>query len=77
MSKNKKLEQYIKGYYKNAKEYYGVDGGLIKIAQLDDTLKIIGCENEKETICAIAWPDDYTAEQLYNIWMETFIYAGI
>lgn len=72
-------EELIKNYlenkityswYKNAKIDYNVNGKFLNI-KIDDNNLIIMHKEEKNIFkTVIAWFQEYTPEQLYNIWME-------
>lgn len=67
---NEYLEIRIEGWYALAKTEYSVDGMLTSIKWGEDLLYIETIENGKIVKCVIAYPQEYTAEQLYCIWME-------
>lgn len=57
-------------WYKNAKIDYNVNGKFLNI-KIDDNNLIIMHKEEKNIFkTVIAWFQEYTPEQLYNIWME-------
>ena len=57
-------------WYKNAKIDYGVDGKVKDITFDGDKMNITVEENGKTMTSTISYIDDYTPEQLYNIWQE-------
>lgn len=65
----------IRDWYVIAKTDYNIDGCLIKIEWNENEwnekyLYIEAIENGKIVKCVIAYPQEYTKEQLYSIWME-------
>ena len=69
------LKEKIAGWYKTAKEDYGVSGKFIdaeeKINKSGGKDLVIRFEEDgKEQKTTIGWYKDYTPEQIYDIWME-------
>ena len=66
------LTDAITEWYKNANQDYGVSGRLISIIYFAecDTLTIIVDEDDERYQCNLKYSSDYSAEELYNIWME-------
>jgi len=69
-----KLSNYLKhkinNWYINAKEDYGVAGRFINIKTCGEHLNIEWVENGKIHDLDIGYYNNFTMEQLYNIWME-------
>lgn len=73
------LREAITGWYKNANEDYGVSGAFLRAEAEGHDLYITWAETQdsatgmkEETIYSlmVSWYQDYTPEQVYNIWME-------
>ena len=67
---NEYLEIRIEGWYALAKTEYSIDGKLTMIEWGKNSLYIEVVENGEIVKCTINYPQEYTAEQLYCIWME-------
>ena len=57
-------------WYANAKMDYGVNGSVKDISVSGNTMKITVEEDGKTMTSTINYIDDYSPEQLYNIWQE-------
>ena len=57
-------------WYANAKMDYGVNGSVKDISVSGNTMKITVEEDGKIMTSTINYIDDYSPEQLYNIWQE-------
>lgn len=57
-------------WYANAKIDYGVNGSVKDISVSGNTMKITVEEDGKTMTSTINYIDDYSPEQLYNIWQE-------
>lgn len=72
------LKDKINHYFENALIDYGVHGVLKRITIVtnkenkNQQLIVIVEEDNKESECIIDWCQDYSAEQIYNIWMEFY-----
>lgn len=68
------LSESIQGYFERAKVDYGVDGGVMSVDTdtENDTINVAVIENGSIIKTELPFVSDYTARQLYNIWMETF-----
>jgi len=69
------LKEKITGWYKNAKQDYDVDGEFLGVEEKINSsggkdLVIKYKEDGKELKSTIGWYEDYTPEQMYDIWME-------
>lgn len=64
------LNERITNWYKNAEIDYGVTGKFIDIEVMGDDLKIIFEEKGRRLYSIIAYFEDYTAEQIFDIWLE-------
>lgn len=65
------LEYKIKGWYANASIDYGVNGSLKSVDEDEEgNLIIRWVEDGVDLITAVPYYRDYSAEQIYNIWME-------
>lgn len=67
-------EQYIAGrinqYYADAWQDYGVKGHVISCTEFDGCCRIKWQEDGEDDVLYIEYADDYTAEQIFYIWME-------
>ena len=67
----KYLEEKINNsWYSNAKLDYGISGHFIDAQEEGNHLRIIWEEQGNRYHMVINWYQEYTLEQLYNIWME-------
>lgn len=64
------LNVRINGWFENAKTDYGVEGKVNSITAKGDTITVNVTENGKEIEVVLYYVSDYTAEQLYYIWIE-------
>ena len=64
------LKHKITNWYRNAKLDYDVNGRFKNIKTCGEHLVIVWEEEGKEQELEIVYYNDYTLEQLYNIWME-------
>lgn len=67
------LRSKISGWYENAHIDYGVSGRFLDAQAYGDQLqhlRIIWEEDGKRYASEVSWWTEYTAEQVYNIWME-------
>lgn len=64
------LKEKITSWYKNAELDYGITGKFITCETIGNDLKIIWEEMGERFEMIVAWFTEYTAEQVYNIWME-------
>lgn len=67
------LETRISGWYTNARIDYGITGRFVDAIAYGDKLqhlRITWEEDGKRYALNVAWYTEYTAEQIYNIWME-------
>lgn len=67
----KYLKEKINNWYKNSEIDYGIKGKFIDCVTSENYLFIIFEEDEEKLKCEICWYQEYTDEQLYNIWMES------
>ncbi len=65
------LEHKINNWYANTLIDYGVSGKFKGLKTCGEHLCIVYIEDGKEKEVDIVYYNDYTLEQLYNIWMET------
>ena len=67
-------EQYITDrinqYYANAWADYGVKGHAISCTEFDGCCRIKWQEDGEDDVLYIEYADEYTAEQIFYIWME-------
>ena len=68
------LSESIAGYFELAKTDYVVDGGVISVDTdpENDIINVTVIENGELIKTELSFVSDYTARQIYNIWMETF-----
>ena len=75
MKINDKIKGYLKerinNWYKNTEIDYGVTGNFVDCVTDDIYLFITFVENGILLKCIISYYQEYNAEQLYNIWMES------
>lgn len=67
------LRNKISGWYENARIDYGVSGHFLDAQPYGDKLqhlRITWEEDGKRYTSVVSWWTEYTAEQVYNIWME-------
>lgn len=66
------LESLIAGWYENAKIDYGTTGHVIRMEYFEnlDTLLVSYFEDGKVYNTRLPYASEYTANELYNIWME-------
>ena len=64
------LKHKITNWYRNAKLDYDVNGRFKNIKTCGEHLVVVWEEEGKEQELEILYYNDYTMEQLYNIWME-------
>ena len=64
------LEHKITNWYDNAKRDYSVSGKFKNISSCGEHLNITWEEVKKTHSLDIAYFNDYSMEQIYNIWME-------
>jgi hypothetical protein len=64
------LKYRIGNWYKVVKEDYNISGEFINIATSNGHLIIKWIEEGKECIQEIHYYNDYTMEQIYDIWVE-------
>lgn len=65
------LEQKItNSWYKNAEIDYGVTGKFLDAEITGNDLKIIWEEMDERLEYVVGWFQEYSMEQIYNIWME-------
>lgn len=66
-------EQHIAGrinqYYADAWQDYGVKGHAISCTEFDGCCRIRWQEDGEDEVCYIDHAADYTAEELYRIWL--------
>lgn len=65
------LKEKINNWYKNSEIDYGIEGSFINCIVDGHNLIILFEEEGKKYRCLVSWYTEYTAEQIYNIWMET------
>lgn len=65
------LREHINNWYKNTEIDYGVTGKFVDCVTDDIYLFITFEENGTLLKCIISYYQEYNAEQLYNIWMES------
>ena len=65
------LKEKINGWYKNSEIDYGVTGKFIDCETSENYLFITFEEDGQKLKCEICWYQEYNAEQIYNIWMES------
>ena len=69
------MKEYLKNritrYWENAKIDYDIDGEFISIKENGDTLLITWVEMGTQYTMPIHYYKDYSAEQVFNIWMES------
>ena len=65
------LKEKINGWYKNSEIDYGVAGKFIDCVTAENYLFITFEEDGQKLKCEICWSQDYSPEQIYNIWMES------
>ena len=73
--KLERLKNYLKdkinnSWYKNATIDYGITGKFIIAEKVGNDLKIVWEEMGERFEMIVAWFEDYSNEQIYNIWME-------
>lgn len=73
--KLERLKNYLKdkinnSWYKNAAIDYGITGKFITAEKIENDLKIVWEEMGERFEMVVAWFEDYSNEQIYNIWME-------
>ncbi len=68
--KNYLNEKITNSWYKNSEIDYGITGKFIDAQAIGDDLKIIWEEMGERLEMVVGWFTEYTAEQIYNIWME-------
>lgn len=73
--KLERLKNYLKdkinnSWYKNAAIDYGITGKFIAAEKIGNDLKIVWEEMGERFEMIVAWFEDYSNEQIYNIWME-------
>lgn len=66
------LKHRINDWYVNAKIDYNVTGKFKNIKICKEHLIIEWVENEKGHDLEIGYYNEFTMEQLYNIWMENY-----
>lgn len=71
----KKIKEYLKerinnSWYVNAKRDYNINGSFVDCLIYGNYLKITYLENGEYKEQVISYYQEYTLEQLYNIWME-------
>lgn len=66
------LKHCITRWYDNAKIDYDVNGYFVSAETTENNLYITWVEEEEEHTMRIGYYKDFTAEQLYNIWMEGY-----
>lgn len=67
------LRNHISGWYDSARIDYGVSGQFEDCqtyGEQGQNLRIIWSEDGKRYASTVSWWTEYTAEQIYNIWME-------
>lgn len=64
------LQNKINNWYKEVSRDYGVNGHFNSVIVADNDLIIAWTENNELQTMKIAYFEDYTKEQIYNIWME-------
>ncbi len=57
-------------WYKDAKIDYGVKGKVKRVSVRGDTISVKVKENGKTLKTSLPYASNYTARELYNIWME-------
>lgn len=70
---NKYLENHINNWYRNSLLDYGINGRFVRVNVYGDKgqhLSIIWEEDGRQYKMPVSWWAEYTAEQIYNIWME-------
>lgn len=67
---DKYLENRINNWYHNSLIDYGINGKFVRAEAKGDSLRIIWEEEGKRYAMPVSWWPEYTAEQVYNIWME-------
>lgn len=65
------LREKINNWYKNSEIDYEVTGKFIDCVTADNYLFITFEEDGQKLKCEICWYQEYSAEQIYNIWMES------
>ena len=72
--RNHQSQQLLKAlhyrWYDNSKIDYDVNGYFVSAETTENNLYITWVEEEEEHTMRIGYYKDFTAEQLYNIWME-------
>ena len=71
------LEEKIANWYAYAKADYGVDGRLLDVKTDKEHLLITWKENGEKFLTTIGWYEDYTLEQIYDIWQMGCDGAGV
>ena len=64
------LMRYFRKFYADALEDYEIDGGLDSIEDVGEDLILTFHEMGKQTRARIAHFNDYTSEQIMNIWED-------
>lgn len=74
VNKPTEREQYIidciNQWYADAWLTYGIKGHAISCTEFDGCCRIRWEEDGEEDICYIEYADEYTAEQIYYIWLS-------
>jgi len=68
---NNYLKHKINNWYANTREDYNIYGLFKNIKTSSDLLEINWTEAGKDYTMSIAYYNDFTLEQLYNIWMSS------
>ena len=68
--KNYLEEKITNSWYVNSEIDYGISGKFLDAEMIDEDLKIIWEEMGEQLEMIISWFQDYTLEQIYDIWME-------
>lgn len=71
----KTIKNYLKNkinnsWYANSAIDYGITGRFLDVEVIGHNLKVIWEEMGERFEMVISWFEEYTPEQIYNIWME-------
>lgn len=62
--------EHIRRWYDLANEDYNVTGSFQSIKLIENQLIVTVIENEETFNTTLCWIEDYTLEQLWDIWCE-------